>query len=192
MPPEEIIERLAAGFAELFTRDGELFDLGLHGVHEQTITFRLGFYLQSLFATHHVDCEYNRVWDQTKGCELTGIDSMKPDVIVHRRTCDAENLVCIEAKKHNLWNDPDIGYASIERKLVALTRLDGVYRYPVGLAWQIMPTLNRAEHSVFWFTQGQQFHASCLVNFEARLLHALRAFDALRSSRRSSPSRPEG
>ena len=177
MPPDELIGRLAAGFTELFARDGELFDLGLDGVHEQTITFRLGLYLQSCFPAHHVDCEYNRVWDRTKGCELTGIDSMKPDVIVHRRACDTANLICIEAKKHNRWNVPVLGYAGIERKLLALTRADGSYRYPLGLAWRIMPTPNPAEHTVFWFARGAQFHTSPLAGFEPELLRAFRALD---------------
>jgi len=171
MPPEDIVTRLGAGFATLFGRDASLFDLGMDGVNEQTITFRLGHYLQHLFRDHHVDCEYNRYYDGKKGCEYTGISWMKPDVIVHRRGSDQANLVCIEAKKDGQWSD---GYADVEKKLLALTRGDGNYRYALGLAWRMAPSPDPARHEALWFRNGTIFHESTLAGFEPNLIQRLR------------------
>lgn len=173
MHPTEIVARLARGFATLFDRDRELFDLGLEGVNEQTLTFRLGMYLQAEFPDHHVDCEYNRYIDGTKGCEKTGIPWMKPDVIVHRRQSPDANLFCLEAKKDYLWDNERFGYASIVPKLVALTRDDGKYRYPLGLAWHILPSRDPRHHHAIWFRSGQPCHESSLGGFEAELLQKL-------------------
>ncbi|MDP1579571.1 MAG: hypothetical protein Q8M02_04800 [Candidatus Didemnitutus sp.] len=173
MAPADLVNRISTGFAELFTRDGELFDLGMDGVNEQTITFRLGFYLQGQFPDLHVDCEYNRYLDKTKGCEMSGVAWMKPDVIVHRRRSAEANLFCLEAKKDYLWEDEKSGYASMRPKLLALTRDDGNYRYPFGLAWHIIPSRDPSHHHAIWFRSGAPFYESSLVGFEAGLLEKL-------------------
>src|SRR6266700_657340 len=99
MNSKEFIGRVSKAFRELFLADTELFDLGTQGINEQTLTFRLGLYLAREFRDHHVDCEYNRLWDGKKQCIRFGIKWMKPDVIVYRRRSDKSNLLCIEARK---------------------------------------------------------------------------------------------
>ena len=91
MNAERLVGLLSGGFHALFEWDAELFDLGTDGVNEQTITFRLGLYLHGLFEGYHVDCEYNRIWDKPKACQRAEKQSMKPDVIIHRRRSDTEN-----------------------------------------------------------------------------------------------------
>lgn len=52
---EKIAKTTEDAFAELFAKDAKLF---AKVVHEQTIMFRLGLYLQHRFAPLCVDCEY--------------------------------------------------------------------------------------------------------------------------------------
>src|SRR5204863_7820338 len=99
MNAERLVGLIAGGFHALFEWDAQLFDLGTDGVNEQTITFRLGIYFHTLFEGYHVDCEYNCIWDEPKACIRAGKQSMKPDIIIHRRNSDRANLFCLEAKK---------------------------------------------------------------------------------------------
>lgn len=71
------------------------------GVHEMTLTFRLGFYLQEYFPEHDVDCEYNRNGNDPKSTPETARGhSTRPDILVHRRGENfPHNLVLIEAKR---------------------------------------------------------------------------------------------
>ena len=84
-------------------------------VHERSLTFRLGMYLQQEFSGWDVDCEYNRncqtfhnnkilsvrcVHEPQFNCE--GCNNRKkctvfPDIIIHKRGTD-QNLLVIEAK----------------------------------------------------------------------------------------------
>lgn len=147
----KIVPLLASAFDELFTRDCILFDLGAEGISEQTATFRLGYYLQNRFPYHNVDCEYNRWFDEPKRDERVDLEWMKPDVIIHTRRTQSENLIVIEAKKGLRW---DAGWADIEQKLQAFTRTGGRYEYRLGVAWRIAESQNPEEHEAVWFFHG--------------------------------------
>src|ERR1700730_10476879 len=134
MTASEILPMLASAFEDLFRQDQMLFDLGTEGISEQTVTFRLGYYLQQHFYNHHVDCEYNRLGTDLKTDEFVDQEWMKPDVIVHVRKPKEENLAVIEAKKASRWNG---GWAEMEAKLRAFTREPGNYEYRLGMAWRI-------------------------------------------------------
>src|SRR6266478_4552918 len=129
MTATEILPLLDSAFDELFGRDCILFDLGARGISEQTVTFRLGYYLQKRFRKHHVDCEYNRLGTGLKKDEHVQQEWMKPDVIVHRRKLKEENLCVVEAKKAGNWK---AGLNEIEQKLRAFTRKPGNYEYRLG------------------------------------------------------------
>src|SRR6185437_7481913 len=66
-------------------------------VSERAISHRLGCYLQSKIS-EKVDCEYNR-----RGFEINPkkINSRKvyPDIIIHNRVDDSNNILAIEIKK---------------------------------------------------------------------------------------------
>jgi hypothetical protein len=173
MTNERLIGLLSGGFQALFEWDAELFDLGTDGVNEQTITFRLGLYLQSLFPKQNIDCEYNRIWDEPKASVLAGKQSMKPDIIVHRRNSDRFNWFCLEAKKEYLWEDKTIGFADMEKKLVGLTDRNDRYRYIVGLAWKIKPMRDPKDHEAFWFINGKNVLTTSLIGFESDVVSAL-------------------
>ena len=173
MNAERLVGLIAGGFHALFEWDAELFDLGTDGVNEQTITFRLGVYFHSLFDDYHVDCEYNRIWDEPKACVLAGKQSMKPDLIVHRRNSDKSNLFCLEAKKDYLWDDEKIGFPDINKKLIGLTHPGDRYHYILGLAWRIQPTPDPQKHQALWFINGNNILETSLAAFDSDVISAL-------------------
>ena len=99
-PGEVIITALG----RLIQIDRDLFEID---VNERTITHRLAIYIQELFPTWHVDCEYNRTGIDPKELNLPELNPDKrdsdaqtvyPDIIVHQRRTN-ENYLVIEAKK---------------------------------------------------------------------------------------------
>ena len=77
----------------------------LHHVGERSIVFRVAHYVQNLilkdsrYKNHVVDCEYNR-----HVCEIKKTPNRRiyPDVILHERGTDANNLLVLEFKAY--WN----------------------------------------------------------------------------------------
>lgn len=111
-------EEISAMLDKLYALDCYLLQRKLD-VNERTITHRMGIYLQELFPTLNVDCEYNRMgtktdWgiSYTEGdyfaktvCLSDGLVSEEddngsrvfPDIIIHNRNT-AENFAIIEVK----------------------------------------------------------------------------------------------
>lgn len=172
MNAAEILPLLESAFQELFGRDQILFDLGTQGISEQSVTFRLGLYLQQRFGHHNVDCEYNRWGTEPKTDENVDLEWMKPDVIVHLRKIKEENLVVIEAKKSGKWAG---GWHDIEQKLKAFTRKPGNYEYRLGMAWKIRALQDPAKHEAVWFWSGDELCRTSVINFEATVLEAINA-----------------
>lgn len=68
---------------------------------EETITHKLAEYLAAQFPDWDVDCEYNRLLEETKRLKIHGkLVDVIPDIIVHHRNT-LDNLLVIEAKKSN-------------------------------------------------------------------------------------------
>jgi len=97
------IEALACASSTLFERDWHLLR---HNAAERAISHRLAVYLEPHFAGFHVDCEYNRSGRRPK--ELLGLrgkaasgegSRVLPDIVVHRRGANSNNLLIIEMKK---------------------------------------------------------------------------------------------
>ena len=173
MNAERFVGLLSGGFHALFQWDSKLFTLGDRGVNEQSITFRLGIYLNSLFEGYHVDCEYNKAWDKPKASKRAGKQSMKPDVIIHIRNSDKANLFCLEAKKHYDWDNPKTGYVDMRNKLVGLTHPADIYRYKLGLAWKIPENPEPSAHEALWFIHGEMTLKTSLCDFEPVLIELL-------------------
>jgi hypothetical protein len=173
MNAERFVGLLSGGFQALFEWDSMLFTLGERGVNEQSITFRLGIYLYTLFQGYNVDCEYNKAWNKPKASERAGKQSMKPDVIVHIRNSDEANLFCLEAKKYYDWDNPKTGYEDIKNKLIGLTHPEDIYRYNLGLAWKIAENPEPDAHEAFWFIHGEMVLETSLYRFEPILIKLL-------------------
>jgi len=80
--------------------------------NERTISYRLAFHLSKCFRNYIVDCEYNRnidAEDLKKRLDIVGDcigyednigSTIYPDIIVHKRGNNLNNLLVIEVKKH--------------------------------------------------------------------------------------------
>lgn len=82
--------------------DSFLFD---KDVSEWAVAHRLAAYLEGFFPEYDVDCEYNRMpgpdgeYDSKAPKKVLGNKKIRPDIIVHRRGSNEDNLIAIEMKK---------------------------------------------------------------------------------------------
>lgn len=99
--------------------DRRLLDLD---VNERTISHKLAEYLQKKFELS-VDCEYNRHGKKPKrifreygvaGYDDTTGRTVFPDIVVHQRGTDVENLLVIEMKKSSNPDPRDFDKQKIE------------------------------------------------------------------------------
>lgn len=112
MQTDEVEVIIKNAIQKLIDLDGALLEID---ANERTITHRLAIYIEELFPDEwDVDCEYNRLFDDTKkiatskkifhstDMNTTVMDehakTVFPDIIVHKRNTP-ENFVVIEVKK---------------------------------------------------------------------------------------------
>lgn len=115
MDQEEVFRKIQAALNLLYRRDAKILERKFD-INERTVTYRLGIYLYAKFKEYDVDCEYNRMLDQsgntTEGDywvkslnlstgNVSGEDdeatTVFPDIIIHKRKLPI-NLVVIEVK----------------------------------------------------------------------------------------------
>lgn len=164
------LSRLSRSFERLFDHDGDLFERGTNGVHEQTLTFRLGIYLQQEFPAFSVDCEYNRRGADSKKRDSAG-GLIKPDIVVHQRGVAGPNLLVIEAKKSIHWT---AAWSDLSAKVSALTSPDGPFGYTLGMCWKLEASSTRASHRAFWFSKGAFVLETPLRPFQCAVAAKLR------------------
>ncbi len=104
---DEIQNAVNRALDRLKAEDAHLFHVS---VHERSLTFRLGLYLQNEFPDWRVDCEYNRHGTYPKRLDAIRRERLAetpnartegdvyPDIIVHCRGDHGPNLLVIEAK----------------------------------------------------------------------------------------------
>ena len=110
---------------KIYENDSDLFN---RNNHEITISCKLAQYLFIEFKEFDVDCEYDKHIDQVKyNSELN--QNIRPDIIIHKRGTDEDNLVYIEIKTdHNR----DSRMFDIE-KIKSVTKQDSEFKYRLGL-----------------------------------------------------------
>ena len=108
----------------------------LSHVSERACVFRFGVYFDSLFRKmischYHIDVEYNRNLENVKTLPQSGTSGEEkariPDLIVHRRGNNDNNLLVIEFK--TWWN---LDQQQDEKKIERFTNPEGDYRYKFG------------------------------------------------------------
>lgn len=147
-----IIELLKQSVDLLYKNDSYLIK---HSVHEQDISHRIAYYFENLLnnyswykkSSFNVDVEYNKNFDDPKrvysNCDDCGnarcyinqssyyIDNYqspcKPDIILHERGSNDNNILVIEIKKCN--NECKEDFA----KLSAFTCNASDYKYKIGI-----------------------------------------------------------
>ena len=125
----EIEEKLETAIHKLFAQDAFLLE---HGANERAVSHKLAEYLQELFSEYNVDCEYNRhgfkikTLDEISECRNKKTELVLPDILVHKRGNDSDNLIVIEINTSNKDNSCDL------RKLELFTSQEGTYKYTIG------------------------------------------------------------
>lgn len=123
---------------------------------ERSIVTKYGTYLQnriknSIFENYNIDCEYNRNIGSIKTYHSYNgeIHACCPDIIIHKRGTNDDNLLAIEVK--TWWNT---NTKHDEDKLRHFTNQTSDYRYEYGLSI----TFGKDEDSVImkWFQDGKE------------------------------------
>jgi hypothetical protein len=102
MDRERVESRLKEALVELRQRDEFLL---ASGAAERSVVAKLACYLVPRFPTYDVDVEYNRHGLVPKRLNLPpgwaedGVQLIVPDLIIHRRGHDRDNLLVAEVKK---------------------------------------------------------------------------------------------
>ena len=155
----EVIKQITdTALNHLKQKDRQLLDIQ---VNERTISHKLAEYLQQEFSSLFVDCEYNRHDGLTKildvptnsvGWDDVDSKTVFPDIVVHKRGTDEENLLVIEIKKSNnrVEHQFDIN------KLRAFT--SEPYNYKFGLFLEI--SVDGGNDYLKWFKTGELFSES--------------------------------
>lgn len=132
---------------ELYRKDKSLLE---RQVHERTIVFRLGIYIQELmnkyggFEGFNLDFEYNRNVSDVK--RLPGWENgAYPDLIVHKRVENDFNLLVMEFKTY--WN-PECTVDS--DKIKKFVNPCGDYRYRCGKSILLGRTRNKVRIKTFF------------------------------------------
>ena len=114
----------------LYKNDKYLIDIR---ANERCIVFRFGYYFQTLLSMHceykgyDLDLEYNRDGEDPKKT-INYQNGIYPDVILHKRGNNKDNLLVMEFKGH--WNDE--GQEKDKSKIHDLMNPNGEYKYKNG------------------------------------------------------------
>lgn len=117
----EALEQLAAAVHDLFG------DAGLARIDpgERHVVSELHALLRPRFPKHWVSNEFDRRENEIK---KLGRSKIVPDLIVHRRGDQTDNLLVVEVKLAGNYN-----FESDVRKLKGMTQANGEYGYAAGL-----------------------------------------------------------
>ena len=123
--------------SDLLTRDN----------YEVTISAKLSQYLYMAFREYDVDCEYNKHIDSKK-CLNT--NEIRPDIIIHKRGNDENNLVYIEIKKQTNTESRDNDISKLEEN----TNDQGQYKYRLGVFIDF--SSEKTETKIKYFEHGEK------------------------------------
>jgi len=119
-----IKRRIKQCIEKIYEYDSDLFD---RNNYEVMISSKLAQYLFIEFKEYDVDCEYNKHINQEKGVKELN-QNIRPDIIIHRRGTDEDNLVYIEIKTDHNKESRTSDY----NKIKLISKQKGEYRYSLG------------------------------------------------------------
>lgn len=123
--------------------------------HEQAITHKLAVHLQNEFRSYDVDCEYNRHLLNSKLYYVEdGVNSGRPDIVIHKRGNDSRNLLVIEVKKQDRLMQID---SNDSKKLSAFTAPSSGDPNDYGYKHGLFIAFDGPDHiNLIWFTGGTE------------------------------------
>lgn len=116
-------------------------------LHEQCMVFRFGLYFHKLiqktiYADFDLDLEYNKNINNSKYTKHNS-NGIRPDLILHERGNNENNILILEFKKTERSRKKDIN------KLEDLTSITQGYKYSLG--GSILLTITRKDVEVDWY-----------------------------------------
>lgn len=164
---KELLEvKILTAVNKLLQQDKYLLE---NDLNERSITHKLAEYLQQEFPELNVDCEYNgnpnsinkrgknlnlrELKDELKDIYPKAVISVYPDIIVHERGTNYNNLLLIEVKKSTsrVGNHFDLTKLSIYTTKSELNKLG--YEYGIFLKFNTKTT-NTSLFEQIWFKNG--------------------------------------
>ena len=163
-------ELIDYALSEFYRRDKLLVDYEsiVKSVSENCMVFRIGWYLiekiqgDPLFSGISLDCQYNRNFEHTKGLFKTTEEGIRtkikdtiPDLLLHKRRDNSENLMVLEFKK----GAPSKKEEAIDiEKLCYYTSLENEYKYSFGFAIWLY---KRDKATIKVFVKGKEMGSLC-------------------------------
>lgn len=149
-----------------------------HDLSERSISHKLAEYIQLKFAHYHVDCEYNGDVSRPAGRkradmlkahvqmidELTEKEEAEqhkdyvsrqvfPDIIIHRRGDNDNNLCIVEIKKDTSGETSDYDY--LKMRAYTGNEFDNTLQYQLGIFVRFI-TGNKPGYQILFFKDGHQ------------------------------------
>lgn len=163
----EILEKIDKAITQLLEND---IDILKRGLNELNLSGHLTKYLIPQFEKFDVDAEYNG--DKLKHNDRKALEIAKnrmiemgvkpnetnnykltPDIIIHRRNTNAENLVVIEIKKDsNSKQNKDFDLLKLEH--LTIDRIPNQYNYKLGVALILGTKNNAGDYEIKYFQNG--------------------------------------
>ena len=131
MNKKECLKLIIDAIKSLIKNDENLIERKLK---EECINHRLALYLEQLINNSlnlSVDLEYDKNLENSKVIcsKLNSKIKIRPDILIHQRNSNANNLIAIECKKGYL-NKHDF------HKLIELGKSPYKYTLPIGISYQ--------------------------------------------------------
>ena len=136
---EDIRKLVNASLEKFYKNDRDLIEIAEDRdmISERCMVFHIGAYMKNKMGTlmkfqwADLDCEYNRDVQMPKRMvREEKSDSIIPDLIIHRRGSDKNNLLVIEFKKESAWAEEK---EKDREKLMYLTNQEERFKYNFGL-----------------------------------------------------------
>ena len=143
---ENIKELIESAVEQLYEKDYYLIE---HGLWEVCITHRLAIYIEKQFKDSpydrlNVDIEYNNDGYGEKKI-VVDENGKRPDIIIHKRGVNTNNLLIVEMKKNTVSDSED------DKKLCCATEQTSKFKYKLGLFLNIMK--DSVEYT--WYVDGK-------------------------------------
>lgn len=167
MNSKKIVSNVDIAIGELLKGENNILERGLS---ERIISTRLADYLRPLFEGYDVDPEYNGDIDKPNDRKALDIArsrlveikhrpssinnyKLSPDIIIHQRGTNENNLVVIEVKKDvSPKNDKDFDLIKLEHLTICYS--GNHYNYDLGIAIIFGTGKNTGEVTKIFFQNG--------------------------------------
>jgi hypothetical protein len=142
----DIVTKFDLAVKMLFLNDDYLL---IKKISERSVSHKLAYHLQPLFSDYNVDCEYNGDVDKLNDIKALEISKreiseinkkpnkkdyyrISPDIIIHQRGSNDENLLVIEVKK-DISPDINVEFDLIKLKNLTIDHVHNHYNYKLGI-----------------------------------------------------------